>query len=382
MTALNILAIEDSPSDLCILRQTLGAVDTFPCHIVNATSLGEGLALLANSGHDVVLLDLGLPDSAGLDTLRAARAHAPGVAIVVMTGDSDEATGLAALKEGAQDYLVKGQFTGPALPRALRHAIERKRSEEALKESEERFRRLSEDLEVRVRQRTSELEALNRGLESFASSVSHDLRAPVRAIAGYSQLLEESASDRLDPQQRDLLRRIRAAARRMAQLIDDLLRLARVARAEMNRGEVDLAQLAREVMADLRSAEPQREVEFTFEGDLRAHGDPRLLRIALQNLLANAWKFTRDRRPAHIELSAETRDGKRVFVVRDDGAGFDMRYAARMFQPFQRMHSPGEFEGEGIGLATVEAIVRRHGGEVWADGALGRGATFRFTLGE
>jgi PAS domain S-box-containing protein len=226
----------------------------------------------------------------------------------------------------------------------------------------------------------AQLEAANAELDAFAYSVSHDLRAPLRSIDGFSLALLEDSDDRLDAAGRDHLRRVRAAAQRMALLIDDLLGLSRVTRAALQREPVDLSAIAGAVAAELERSEPGRCVEFAIAPGLGAEGDPRLLRVVLENLLGNAWKYTGKNLRARIEFAATEAGGARAYYVRDDGAGFEMAYADKLFGAFQRLHSNDEFEGTGIGLATVQRIVHRHGGRVWAEGAVGRGATFYFTL--
>jgi signal transduction histidine kinase len=226
----------------------------------------------------------------------------------------------------------------------------------------------------------SELRALNDELGAFAYSVSHDLRAPLRSIDGFSQILLEDKGPVLGDDGRQHLDRVRAAATRMGSLIDDMLLLSRLTREEMTPRRVDLTALARAVVEELRTRDPKRHVEFESNGALPAKGDERLLRIALTNLLANSWKFTRERQPAHISFGQELREGEPVFFVKDDGVGFDMRFANKLFGAFQRLHSATEFEGTGIGLATVQRIVHRHGGRVWAESEVGKGTTMYFTL--
>jgi CHASE3 domain sensor protein/signal transduction histidine kinase len=235
-------------------------------------------------------------------------------------------------------------------------------------------------IEQRVVERTVQLQAANKELETFAYSVSHDLRAPLRGIDGFSQALLEDYGDRLDAAGLDYLRRVRTAAQRMAELIDDLLQLSRVTRSELRREMVDLSALAADIATTLRQHEPQRALDVTIADRVVAQGDPRLLRVLLENLLGNAWKFTSQRPHAHIEFGLARHDGKPVYFVRDDGAGFDMAYADKLFGAFQRLHAATEFEGSGIGLATVARIAHRHGGRVWAEGAVDAGATFFFTL--
>jgi len=244
-------------------------------------------------------------------------------------------------------------------------------------------RRLFEEvhgLNSTLEHNVSELRALNDELGAFAYSVSHDLRAPLRSIDGFSQILLEDKGEALGDDGRKNLERVRAAATRMGTLIDDMLLLSRLTRDEMRVGTVDVTALARGVVDELRAREPQRNVEFESNGATPAKADERLVRIALTNLLGNSWKFTRERKLAHISFGGETRNGESVFFVKDDGVGFDMRYADKLFGAFQRLHSTTEFEGTGIGLATVQRIVHRHGGRVWAESVVGKGTTFYFTL--
>ncbi len=246
--------------------------------------------------------------------------------------------------------------------------------------AEERNRRLNDDLELRVADRTAQLEAANSELESFSYSVSHDLRAPLRHINGFSQALLEDYSDKLDDIGKGFLDEVRGASREMAELIDDLLMLARVTRSEMDPEEVDLSSLAWEVIGELRKMEPDRVIDFEVQSDLFAVCDRRLARIVLMNLIGNSWKFTAKVDATRIEFGQADVRGGQHFFVRDNGAGFDMAYANKLFGAFQRLHSGSEFEGTGIGLATVQRIVTRHGGEVWAEGENRKGAVFYFTL--
>ena len=248
------------------------------------------------------------------------------------------------------------------------------------KHAEEDLRRLNEELEGRVRWRTAQLEAFNNELEAFSYSVSHDLRAPLRAIDGFSQILLEDYEDKLDEEGRLYLRRTKNASQRMGHLIDDLLNLSRMTRSEMRRESVDLSALVEGVVEDLRGTSPEHEVDVIVEEGLVVNGDESLLRVALENLLGNAWKFTRDRARPRIEFGTLEHEDTPAYFVRDNGVGFDMAYADKLFGAFQRLHSTGEFEGTGIGLATVQRIIHRHGGRVWAEGNIGSGATFYFTL--
>jgi len=261
-----------------------------------------------------------------------------------------------------------GRIAGAAA--ISRDITERKRAEAELL-------RVSAELERRVR----ELAAANRELEAFSYSASHDLRTPLRAMDGFSRALLEDYGAELDDDGRRMLGRVRAGSQRMGRLIDEMLELSRITRQELRHTPVDLSASVREILGELEAADPEREVEWVVEDGLVVEGDPEMLRGALTNLLDNAWKFTEGSGSPRIEFDVERVDGGRSFVVRDNGAGFDMAYAEKLFRPFERLHREDEYTGTGIGLATVQRIVRRHAGEIWAEGEVGRGAAFHFSLG-
>ena len=237
-------------------------------------------------------------------------------------------------------------------------------------------------LEQRIRDRTAELETTNKELEAFSYSVSHDLRAPLRAIDGFGSFLQEHAGPGLDDKGRQYLARIMSSATRMNELIDDLLQLSRIARLDMHRIPVNLSAMAAEIVAGLEAVAPERKVAVDIAPDVWADADPRLVRVAMENLLSNAWKYTSKKDDAHISFSClRGDDGKTVYEVRDNGAGFDMQHAGKLFGAFQRMHSPSEFPGNGVGLATAQRVIHRHGGRIWAESKVDAGASFHFTVG-
>ena len=260
--------------------------------------------------------------------------------------------------------------------RVQERTAELRKASDELKDSQRALMNLVEDLN----EKTAAVEAVNKELEAFSYSVSHDLRAPLRGIDGFSQALVEDHGDKLDDEGRHYLQRIRAGAQRMGQLIDDMLNLSRVTRGEMRMERVHLSGLVQEIANDLMRREPERKVRFVITPDVAVTGDARFLRVALENLLSNAWKFTSRRPKATIEFGVTSEDGQRAYFVRDNGAGFNMQYAGKLFGAFQRLHTVEQFPGTGVGLATVQRIIHRHGGRVWAVGENDRGATFFFSL--
>ena len=239
-----------------------------------------------------------------------------------------------------------------------------------------------DNLEQKVHERTQQLEVAIQELEAFSYSVSHDLRAPLRSIDGFSQILLEEHSAQLDAQGQDYLRRVRLASQHMEQLINDMFKLSRVTRTEINIDKVNLTQIARSVINELQESKPQRHVDIRIADDLEDNADSRLMHIMLENLLGNAWKFTEKQSTAVIEFGFTKEGKKKIYFVRDNGAGFDMTYMDKLFTPFQRLHTAEEYPGTGIGLATVRRIIHRHEGKIWAEGQVGKGATFYFTLHE
>ncbi|MBA3821183.1 MAG: PAS domain S-box protein [Deltaproteobacteria bacterium] len=279
---------------------------------------------------------------------------------------------ITALRDETGDVVGFGKVT--------RDMTERRAHQELLRDAATELERRVHERTAQLEHATLKLEATNAELEAFGYSVSHDLRAPLRALDGFSKRVLASAADRLTDSERGELQRVRAAAQRMAQLIDDLLNLSRLTRTSFEPKPIELGSIAREVCDELRRGDPGRDVEVVIDDAMQASADPRMLRIVLENLIGNAWKFSRGRPRARIEVGCTRSEGRTVYHVRDDGVGFDPKYAGKLFFPFQRLHSAREFEGTGIGLATVQRIVRGHGGEIWATSAPGSGATFSFTL--
>jgi DNA-binding response OmpR family regulator len=390
MAPKKVLAVDDSETYLRALAAQLlqDGLD-----VVLARSGEEALELLAVQPVDCILLDLVMPGVGGQETCRRVKA-APvlrDIPVVMLTALEDRAAMIDGLAAGADDYIAKSSDFSVLRARVAAQ-IRRKQFEDDNRLYRERLlQKELETAEARAAQRlaetraamTEQLELKNRELEAFSYSVSHDLRAPLRTVDGFGRLLLEEHATGIDATGRDYLRRMRAATQRMGELIDDLLQLAQISRAEIARERVDLSATARLVGADLARAHPERAVRFDIAEGLVAEGDARLLRILLENLLGNAWKYSRDATAPTISFGA-TREHKELiaYFVRDNGAGFDMAFAHKLFMPFERLHSGTEFPGTGIGLATVQRIVARHQGRIWAESTVGAGATFFWTLGK
>ena len=375
----NILLVDDQPENLVALEAMLEPLGQ---HLLRARSGRDALRTLLETQVAVVLLDVRMPEMDGFETaeLIRRRERSRDTPIIFLTA-ADESLAVRGYSVGAVDYIVK-----PAVPDFVRSKVAvfvelAKRSNllarqaELLRARELEARELAEARAMLV----ADLERKNRELESFSYAVSHDLRAPLRRVDGFARALAERGST--DSTSERFLGNIRESIRHMGQLIDDVLHLSRVTSAEMRSQEVDLSALADLALTRLREAEPSRQVTARVRPGVVVKGDGRLLRIALENLLQNAWKFTGQRDAALIEFGAGQRDGELAYFVKDNGVGFDMGFAGRLFGPFQRLHRAAEFPGSGIGLATAQRVIHRHGGRIWAEARQDEGATFLFTLG-
>jgi two-component system, sensor histidine kinase and response regulator len=375
MTAprLRVLLVEDNAADARLIQESLAERSDEPFDLETVDTLETGLTRLSAGGIDAMLLDLGLPDSYGIETFVRAKARALGVAIIILTGLNDDSLALKLVQGGAQDFVAKVDVSGNNLTRAILYAVEREKLEQE-------FRKLNLQLEQRVKDRTAELEASNRELEAFSYSVSHDLRAPLSVLIGFAELLTLKNEAQLDEIGQKYLRRIHESAFRMSELMNDLIRLAKVSRQGPTRQKVPLRSLVDEVVAELESHNEKRKIEWRIGVLPVVECDHGLMKQVLANLISNAVKYTRPREIAVIEIGEAMMGGERTFFVRDNGVGFDMKNANKLFVPFQRLHRDEEFEGTGIGLATVQRIVEKHKGRVWVESKVGVGSTFFFTL--
>ena len=366
-----ILVVEDNPDMNDFVAEALGRRYRVATAFDGQEGLDKALALCP----DLILSDVMMPRMSGDRMVEALRRHRgmEHVPIVMLTAKADDALRVKLLREGVQDYVYKPFSVEELMARVDRLVAERRRTEEEI-------RRLNAGLERRVDERTAELRAANEELDSFAYAVSHDLRAPLRALSGFSQALIEDHGERLEGEARVFLDQITLASRRMGDLIDGLLALSRSTRGELRHDRVDLTALAERILTELARVEPERRVAWQVESGLAARGDARMIEAVTRNLLGNAWKYTARKAQSLIRVYPEWIGAERFICVADNGAGFDMAHAGKLFQPFQRLHRQEEFPGVGIGLATASRIVHRHGGVMRAEAAPGEGAKFYFTL--
>jgi two-component system NtrC family sensor kinase len=382
-----VLAVDDSSTYLQALAPMLRN-EGFD--VVLARSGEEALEMLSVQEVDCILMDLLMPGLGGLETCRRIKAMpiVRETPLIMVTGREERETVIESLAAGADDFIQKSSDF-EILKARVRAQLRRKQFEDEHRRIREQLLRKELDAaEARAARKTAEaraalaeeLQRKNTELEAFSYSVSHDLNAPLRAIKGFSQSLFESSFAKLDALERENLVLVRESADRMSLLIADMLKLARAGTGELRRSSVDLSKIARAITAELVQSEPDRRVDVVIADGLTSECDPALVRMALTNLLGNAWKFTSRRPEARIEFGEAKDEIGKTYFVRDNGAGFDMHHATKLFGAFQRFHSASEFPGTGIGLATVQRVIHRHGGRVWAEGTAGQGAVFFFTL--
>lgn len=360
-----ILIVDDEAAQMKALCDTLRDCDY---ETVGFTNGKAALAAMREANFDMLLADLMMPEMDGITLLRAAMEIDADLVGIIMTGEGTIATAVEAMKSGALDYILKPfkvSIILPVLARAL--AVRRLRMEKAV-------------LERQVRRRTAELEAANKELEAFSFSVSHDLRAPLRAVDAFSHMLLKDYSSQMPAEALRLLNFVTTNARRMEQLIDDLLRFSQMGKIPLSRQAVNISALVEDVLRELNKDYSNRSIEVRVGNLPGCDGDPSLLKQVFVNLLSNAFKFTRQKKRAMIEVACYGQEEERVYLVRDNGAGFNMQYAGRLFGVFQRLHSADEYEGTGVGLSIVQRIIQRHGGRIWAEAEVDKGATFYFTL--
>ena len=360
-----ILIVDDETAQMKALCNTL---QDHNYKTVGFSSARSALAELEKTGFDLLLSDLMMPEMNGIELLQAAKKKSPDLVCIIMTGEGTIATAVEAMKSGALDYILKPFKLSAILP-VLERAL-----------SVRNLRLENAALARRVEERTAELEAANKELEAFSYSVSHDLRAPLRHIGGFTDLLIQSKSGSTEQDKR-YLGLISTAAKQMNQLIDDLLDFSRNSRVEIRQTKVDLQELIEKILQDLQPEMKNRKINFEKQPLPPVQGDPALLRQVFSNLILNAVKYSRTRDVAKIEIGCteKTKDEITIYV-RDNGVGFDMKYADKLFGVFQRLHGQNEFEGTGIGLANVRRIIARHGGRTWAEAKVDEGATFFVTL--
>jgi len=382
-----ILTVDDS---LTYLHEVAAQLREQGYDVVPARSGEEALELLSVQMVDCILLDLVMPGLSGQETCRRIKSTAAwrDIPLIMHTALEEQQAMIEGINAGADDYIAKSS-DHEVLCARVRAQLRRKQFEDENRSIREQL--LHKELEVFAANSArelaetrgvfvEELERKNSELETFSYSVSHDLRAPLRSIDGFSKLLLERHAANLDTEGQDYLHRVRKSAQRMGELIDDLLLLSRVGRADLGRARVDLSSIARAVYEELKKQYPSRRVTMRIEDQLLVEADSGLMRVVFENLLGNAWKFTAKVADARIEVGTDQQEGVTVFFVRDNGAGFNMSYAEKLFSPFQRLHTESEFSGTGIGLATVHRVIDRHGGRIWASSAENQGATFYFTI--
>ena len=381
-----ILIVDDMPNNLGAL---LDYLTDFGFEVLVAEDGESAIEQVEYALPDLILLDVLMPGIDGFETCSRLKSNqtTKDIPVIFMTALSDAEDKVKGFSVGGVDYVTKPIQQAEVLARVTTHLSIRNLQQQLQQQNSRLQQEICDRIKIeqQLQKRTAQIETANQELEAFSYSVAHDLRNPITSINGYIWVLQEEYAYLLDEDGKHYLERVLVATERMEQLIDDILRLSQVTRSKMQFDTVDLSQIAREIAISLRQTANEREVEFIIAEGVVAQGDEPLLKIVLENLLGNAWKYTRNKPRARIEfgvLEPEIHtESSRQYFVRDDGAGFDMGKADKLFTAFCRLHGKNEFEGTGIGLATVQRIIHRHGGQIWADGEVNQGATFYFTLG-
>ncbi|MBF0195726.1 MAG: response regulator [Magnetococcales bacterium] len=390
-----ILTIDDEPGIRETFRDFLEDLDY---EVFEGENGRHGLEIFSEVKPDLVLLDLRMPELDGMEVLTILKEKSPDTPVIIVSGTGVIGDAIQAINLGAWDYLLKPVVDMGILRHSVEKVLDRAKlllqnrayqenletqvniRTEDLHKANAEINELNKELEDRVAQRTMELTAANKELESFAYTVSHDLRAPLRAINNFSQIILEEYSDKIDSEGKTYLSYLVEGSNEMNALIDGLLMLSRSTRGEINKQKVNISNLVTEIIKANKILEPERDVIYDVMPNISAMCDPHLIKTLLENLIGNAWKYTRTTVNSHIKFGETKSSRGTTYFIKDNGAGFDMEYANKLYQPFQRLHKVSEFDGTGIGLATVQRIIHRHGGNIWAEAEVGKGATFYFTL--
>ncbi|MBF0381274.1 MAG: response regulator [Magnetococcales bacterium] len=393
--SVKILTIDDEPGIRETFRDFLEDLDY---EVIEGENGRHGLEIFKKELPDLVLLDLRMPEIDGLEVLAKLKEESPNTPIIIVSGTGVIGDAIRALNLGAWDYILKPVVDLGVLRHSVEKVLDRARLiqenlayQENLEEQVSKrtaqlhqanaeINDLNKQLEARVAQRTIELTAANKELESFAYTVSHDLRAPLRAINNFTKIIIDEYTDKLDSEGQLYLQYLLEGSKEMNSLIDGLLTLSRSSRGEINSEDVDISKIVVDILKAKTTLEPTRNIIYTVMPDISGRCDSRLIKTMLENLIGNAWKYTRETANSHIDFGVKQENGQDIYFVKDNGAGFDMAYVDKLFKPFQRLHQVTEFEGTGIGLATVQRIIHRHGGKIWAESEVDKGATFYFTL--
>ncbi len=366
---IKLLLIEDNPAEADLVIEYLSEGETQSFQISHADSLANGLEMLAKEMPDIILLDLFLPDSQGLQTFRTLISNYSSIPIIVLTGLDDDTIGVLTVSEGAQDYLTKNELSAKLLIRTINYSIQRKQNEKKILE-----------LNNQLRERTTELEAANKELETFSYAVAHDLKTPLVSIIGFGNLLRDKLADKNDDSLMKHVNRIINAGESMQKLIEDLLTFSSLKNWELKRRAINLSAICIEVLGEFIDLDKERKIETIIPQGVKGDADDGLIRIVLRNLLGNAYKYTKNKQDTIIEFGTQSEGDKTVYFVKDNGIGFDIESSKKLFTPFHRLANSVGFKGTGIGLATVKRIIDRHGGKIWASAEPDKGSVFYFTL--